>query len=332
MPQPVAVVFVHGIHTLEPGYQQAMQTAIEARLPPRLRELVTFEPVFWAEHVRRRQKLYRDAVAEQGLFRDGRFRRLVVQGLGDAAAYQKTKSYKNSAYYEIQSEVRKAIEKLDADGPPDRPLIFIAHSLGCHIVSSFIWDVNTIKNWDEARIARADEQEQAFANYLKGGSPFRRLDTAAGLVMMGSNMPLFTFTFGPDKIMPITVSRNAEDPAAFPGAALAPATLGRVRWDNYYSRNDLLGYPLKPLNAAYAREPLLRDIEVASEGWWQRAASIVLPKVASAFTYGAHTGYWTNRRVVRGATDLITAIATAGDEPASSRFAVLKRLIPGRSG
>ena len=226
MPQPVAVVFVHGIHTLEPGYEQAMQAAIKARLPQRLQGHVTFELVFWAEHVRRRQKLYRDAVAKQGLFRDGSFRRLVLQGLGDAAAYQKTKSYKNSAYYEIQSEVRKVIEKLDAQGQPDRPLIFIAHSLGCHIVSSFIWDVNTIKNWDEARIARADEQEQAFANYLQGGSPFRRLDTAAGLVMMGSNMPLFTFTFGPDRIMPITKARDGANPAAFPGSGLDAGTRG----------------------------------------------------------------------------------------------------------
>ena len=329
MPQPVAAVFVHGIHTLEPGYETAMREAIFARLPPHLRDLVTFEPVFWAGRVRERQKQYLDAAAGQKLFRDGRFRRLVVQGLGDAAAYQKTKSYRNSAYYEIQSDVRAALEKLDAQGPPDRPLIFIGHSLGCHIVSSFIWDVNTIKNWDEARIARADEQEQAFANYLKGGSPFRRLDTAAGLVMMGSNMPLFTFTFGPDRIMPITASRSPSDKAAFPGAALDAATLSRVRWNNYYSRNDLLGYPLKPLNAAYAKEPLLRDIEVASEGWWQRGVSTVMPKASTAFTYRAHTGYWTNRRVVRGAADLIAAIATAGDAPVTGRFAALKRLIPG---
>lgn len=323
MTQPVAVVFVHGIHTLEPGYETAMRDAIVARLPPRLRELVTFEAVFWAERVRKRQKQYLDEVAAHGLFRDGRFRRLVVQGLGDAAAYQKTKSYKNSAYYEIQSDVRATLEKLDAQGPPDRPLVFIAHSLGCHIASSFIWDVNTIKNWDDARIARADEQEQAFANYLRGGSPFRRLDTAAGLVMMGSNMPLFTFTFGPDRIMPITTARDADDKVAFPGAALDAVTRGQVRWNNYYSRNDLLGYPLKPLNAAYAQEPLLRDIEVASEGWWQRGVSRVLPKASTAFTYRAHTRYWTNRRVVRGAADLIAAIATADEPPAKSRFSGL---------
>ena len=130
MPQPVAVVFVHGIHTLEPGYEQTMRDAIVARLPAHLRDLVTFEPVFWAERVRKRQKQYLDAAAGQRLFRDGRFRRLVVQGLGDAAAYQKTKSFKNSAYYQIQSDVRDALEKLDSQGQPDRPLIFIGHSLG----------------------------------------------------------------------------------------------------------------------------------------------------------------------------------------------------------
>lgn len=327
MAQPVAVVFVHGIHTLGPDYHKRMQDAIEARLPARLRELVTFRPVFWANRVRERQKQYLDVVAKNGLFEANAYRLLVVQGLGDAAAYQKTKSYKNSAYYQIQSDVRDVLEGLDAQGPPDRPLIFVGHSLGCHIISSFVWDINTIKTWREERLASEDEKVREFAAYLKGGSPFRRLDTLAGLVMMGSNMPLFTFTFGPDRVMPITTSREQERPA-FPGAHLSDATLRKVRWLNYYSRNDLLGYPLKPLNSAYANEPLLDDIEVAAEGWMGRGISTMAPPVAPAFAYRAHTGYWINRRVVRGTADLITSVATADEPPAKQRFAFLKRFQP----
>ncbi len=169
-----------------------------------------------------------------------------------------------------------------------------------------------MKQWGEARAGKEDEEAFRFAEYLKGGSPFRRLDTLAGLVMMGSNMPLFTFTFGPDRIMPITTSRGPEETPAFPGAALSGATLEAARWLNFYSRNDLLGYPLKPLNRAYAAEPRLSDIEVATEGWWRRAASRLVPQLAPAFTYRAHTRYWQNRRVVRGTADLIAAIARAG--------------------
>lgn len=320
MVQPVAVVFVHGINTLESGYHAPMQAAIEAALPPRLRDSVAFRAVYWAERVRHRQQQYLDAVGKRKLFKDTGHRRLVIQGLGDAAAYQKTKSFRNSAYYEIQSDVRAVLEDLDQEGPPDRPLVFIGHSLGCHILSSFAWDINSIKHLSAARLASDDEEVGKFAAYLRGGSPFRRLDTLAGLVMMGSNMPLFTFTFGPDRVFPITRSRDEEEQPAFPGKSLAAKTLSRARWVNYYSRNDLLGYPLKPLNEAYAAEPLLEDIEVASEGALRRLVSYVVPPVAA---YRAHTGYWTNPKVVRGAAALIASIATAEEPAPKSRFAFL---------
>lgn len=324
--QPVAVVFVHGIHTLEPGYHARMQAALEAQLPANVRSSVTFRSVFWAGRVRERQKQYLDAVATAALFDVNAYRRLVVQGLGDAAAYQKTRSYRNSAYYQIQSDVRTVLDELDSENLPERPLIFVGHSLGCHIISSFVWDINTVKQWGAARAADEDEEVLRFAEYLKGGSPFRRLDTLAGLVMMGSNMPLFTFTFGPDRIMPITTSRSPEEAPAFPGSALPEATLDRARWLNFYSRNDLLGYPLKPLNAAYAREARLSDIEVAAEGWWRRTISRLVPALSPAVAYRAHTGYWVNDRVVRRTADFITAIATAGETPAPrNKFAFWRR-------
>ena len=316
MAQPVAVVFVHGINTFEPGYHEPMQQALERRLPARLKGLITYRAVFWAERVRARQQQYLDAVRARRLFDESAYRRLVIQGLGDAAAYQKTKSFRNSAYYEIQGDVRAVLEDLDRDNLPNRPLIFIGHSLGCHIVSSFAWDINSIKHLSAAQIASEDEEVGKFVSYLKDGSPFRRLDTLAGLVMMGSNMPLFTFTFGPDRVFPITRSRGDGTKPAFPGCSLEAETLARARWVNYYSRNDLLGYPLQPLNEAYAAEPLLTDLEVASEGPLRRLASFMFPPFAA---YRAHTGYWTNRKVVRGAADLITSIATAG-EPAPQRW------------
>ena len=201
-------------------------------------------------------------------------------------------------------------------------MILIGHSLGCHIISSFIWDVNTIKNWDEERLASEGEEIREFADYLRNGSPFRRLDTLAGLVMMGSNMPLFTFTFGPSRIMPITSSRHPDGVPAFPGKHLDAATRERARWLNFYSRNDLLGYPLKPLNDAYANEPLLEDIEVASEGPLFRAAGYVSQPLVA---YSAHTGYWNNRRVIRGAADLITSVATAGEPVRKGRFSFWRK-------
>jgi hypothetical protein len=317
MPRPVAVVFVHGIATMDPDYHKPMQALIARSLPKAVAEQITFRSVYWADPVRKRQRRYLDAVQRAGLFRKTGTRSLVVEGLGDAAAYQKTKQFQNSSYFEIQAKLREVLDDLDQQGLPDRPLIFIGHSLGCHIVSSFAWDINSVKQMPQGLIQKEHADVGHFVEYLRGGSPFRRLDTLAGLVMMGSNMPLFTFTFGPDKVFPITRSRNAEERPAFPGAALDEETRTRASWLNFYSRHDLLGYPLRPLNKAYADEPRLTDVEVVSEGWWRRIAFFLFP-VASA--YAAHTGYWTTRRVVKDSARLIASIATVGDPPPKRRF------------
>jgi hypothetical protein len=135
-------------------------------------------------------------------------------------------------------------------------------------------------------------------------------------------MPLFTFTFGPSRIMPITTSRDPNEPPAFPGKALDTDLCARARWLNYYSRNDLLGYPMKPLNDAYAAEPRLSDIEVASEGLLRRGLGYVAPPLVA---YRAHTGYWNNRRVIRGTADLIMSLVTADEPVRKRRFAFFTR-------
>ncbi|HML30392.1 MAG TPA: hypothetical protein PKE16_16470, partial [Hyphomicrobium sp.] len=74
---------------------------------------------------------------------------------------------------------------------------------------------------------------------------------------------------------------------------------------------------LKPLNDAYANEPLLDDIEVASEGLLFRGLGYLSQPLVA---YHAHTGYWNNRQVVRGAADLITSLATVGEPEPKRRF------------
>ncbi len=87
---------------------------------------------------------------------------------------------------------------------------------------------------------------------------------------MGCNMPLFTFTFGPDRIVPITQARTPTEHPAFPGIGLPPNVKAKARWLNYYSRNDLLGFSAEALNGAYAGEKRISDIAVVSEGRWKK--------------------------------------------------------------
>lgn len=309
MGRDVAVIFVHGIQARDSEYSGAFQTRLRQALPRGLRPNLKCRAVFWGDIVRGRSQLYLNQAQITAGIVDNQYRRLVVEGLGDAAAYQKTRRRENSAYYAIQERLTQALADADPKEDPNRPLIMIGHSLGCHIISSYAWDLNRLSQLSDAEVAEWDDPYiTEFIAQLRAASPFRRLETFAGFITLGNNMPLFTFTFGPDKVYPITRPPGANMRSAFPGIALSEAIIKQARWLNFFSRNDLLGYPLKSLNAAYNGEARLTDHIVSSEGYVRAA---LLPSSLNAMR--AHVGYWVHRGVVRRTAQLISDIMIADD-------------------
>lgn len=335
MPREVVVVFVHGIAVENTGYSRPLQTAIVKQLDrmarvtagtERASEYVDFREVFWADVVRGHQTNYLGYAERTAGLKPTWMHTLVVQGLGDAAAYQKTQRFKNSAYYKIQKRLRDRIGEVAAGKTDCRPMIIVAHSLGCQIVSTYAWDLHRYKAPDaKARLIKAlqdgapddsaDSETKAlyagnlaFIDSLTNKSPFERLDTLAGLVTVGCNIPLFTFTFGPHSVFPITQTDDETMPPPFPGQKLDWGAQLKARWLNYYSLNDPLGYPLKPLSTRYESERLLSDHQVMSEGRWRGTLMRALPWARPLIANAAHQGYWRNREVARGAASLISDI------------------------
>lgn len=302
----VVVVFVHGINVTCQDYYEPMRDRILRAMPKRTRGNIVFRAVFWADIVRGRQQEYLLYAHNSSEFSSTNLHRLVIEGLGDAAAYQKTRA-SNSAYRDIQSRLIKVLRDVTLGKDDRRPLVFIAHSLGCHIVSSFAWDMHKAK----ANLA----DDTAFAH--DDASPFERLETFAGFVTMGSNQPLFTFNIGPQNVHPITRALRDGMAPAFPGANLTNAVAAKVKWLNFYSRNDPLGYPLKPLNDAYDREPKLRDVHVSAEG--RLRAMLLRGRFRQLCALKAHSGYWTNPTVVREVAAMIDSISRADEGAAAPR-------------
>jgi hypothetical protein len=318
--QHVAVIFVHGIHGNVLDFAGKMERKLREQLADDLQPYLQFRSVFWADKVRGNQGDYYGAVQKTRSVRHRTLRKLVIETLGDAAAYQKTPNRQNSVYYAVHEKIGNAIGELDLPDHKDRPLILIGHSLGCHVISTFLYDLNKLKQSTKAEIRAEIADDELLAEWLGEweklrpgkASPFRRLDTLAGIVTMGNNMPLFTFTFGPKRVRPITVApeirRVADDPdapkereihAAFPGAALPEPLRTNAQWLNFYSKRDLLGFPLKELYGHVAR---IHDIDVRSESPW------LIPWV---WCYFAHTRYWTNRIVLRDTARLIRNVVEA---------------------
>jgi hypothetical protein len=308
MPQHVAVVFVHGIFARAIQYSLPMQEQLLKLLPRELRRYVNFEEVFWAGPVRGRQAAYMRNARNDARIVENRLRDFFIQGLGDAAAYQKTFKRENSIYYQVHDEISQTLGRFDKRLHSNTPLVLIGHSLGSHIISTYAWDVNKLKQRSDDDLQREPEDMRDLHEELKNATPFCRLDTLAGLVTFGSNIPLFTFTFGAARVYPLTTAPHTSGAGllrpAFPGSALSEGLKEGAKWLNFYSRRDVLGYPLKPLNEYFNTEPRIQDVCVRSES----IASRLFPYWSN---YSAHIGYWKNAVVLRKTADLIRGIVEA---------------------
>jgi pimeloyl-ACP methyl ester carboxylesterase len=311
MARDVVVIFVHGIGVESQNYDAPLRDRIQAQLGSPFGNHVKFHSVYWANAVRDRQRGFLDQARLAPGFNAHSLHEFVIQRLGDASAYQKTSHRIESTYFTIQAKMRETISKARNSPHDRRPLIFIGHSLGCHIASSYAWDLHKLKHQIATGTSNAwDTNTADWANAVRQASPLERLDTWAGFITMGSNQPLFTFQLNKDQIFPITRTNLSDGVAAFPGATLDPSLKAVARWDNLFSKNDPLGYPLGPLNDEYRKERRLRDHAVTSEGWF--LSKIVRGRFLRQWlSIRAHERYWTDKSVAAHATQLITEIITA---------------------
>lgn len=269
MAKEIAVLILHGMGSQQAGFAEPMIAEVSNRLAGLDKDpaAVAWEPVFWADVLEKRQNQYlRAAVRANNLDFMG-LRKFVVSALGDAAAYRRVKGKATSVYGQIHARVRDAVRRVYANelGHNARPLVFIAHSLGGQIMSNYVWDTQTARS--------------------RKGNVFERMETLAGIITFGCNMPLFTFAHDRGDLKPIR----------FPGNALPAAVKRKARWLNFYDRDDVLGYPLKPINGAYARV-VSRDIVINVGG------------VLTSWNPLSHEKYWTDSDFTEYVADFLASL------------------------
>jgi hypothetical protein len=267
MPKTLAVLVIHGIGSQAPGYSAAMQAKADARIAQLGRDPlhIAWKEIYWADILHVRQEQYLSDAGQANKLDYLWLRRWVVSALGDASAYQQIRTASNNTYELIHARIQTGLNELFTNdlGGTERPLVIMAHSLGGHIISNYIWDVQ--------HAAPGSQHANAFEN----------LDTLVGLITFGCNLPLFTFAY--TQVVPIT----------FPPPGLPPDLLAkRPEWINFYDPDDVLGYPLKPLNAAYAGV-VARDIEINAGG------------LLTSWNPASHDQYWTDNDLTAPAAELI---------------------------
>jgi hypothetical protein len=229
----LAVVVIHGMGSQSPDYADDMIDELNQRVSDSGKdaEAIAWQTIYWDDILQGRQlKYFRDA-KRSGDLDFISLRKFMLTAFGDASAYQKVDSDANTVYEEIHRRVEDVIHNLyvsDLASQP-KPLIVLAHSLGGHIMSNYIWDVQHADN--------------------PPANAFERMDYLAGIVTFGCNIPLFTFAY--EKVVPI----------AFPPLNLPGPLKKKAKWFNFYDPDDVLGYPLKAINPDY-RKVVARDIPI----------------------------------------------------------------------
>lgn len=277
MGYPLAVLFIHGIGRTKPGYSHPLAKALESRFVRSVRgeapdpgSQLVFEEVNWSLALQAAEDALWARLASSGApLRYERLRHFMLDFAADAIAYQPTHNDR-SAYDAIHGEVASATRRLQERAGARAPLCVIGHSLGSVIASNYLYDLLKPR-----RSFMCDEVRRRL-----GRSPLERGETVALLVTLGSPIALWSLRY-PRFGVPVTLpaKRLAEHHPAL-----------RPRWVNFYDPDDVIGYPLKPLNAAYD-DAVDEDRAVDAGSWLTRWNPM------------SHTGYWGDSEVARVIAD-----------------------------
>lgn len=260
----IALLIVHGMGDTAPDFHEELIAPLRARLQHAW-DRVAWRPVYYQPILQRNERAIfeqmRPAVRWEGL------RELMLFGFSDAGSLEHKKELALSPYWQTQRLILERLDELfDAAGGP-LPLAIVAQSLGGQVISNYIWDAQQPRAY--AGIWNGDLDDDTIA-----GTPrdrFRRMRSLQRLLTTGCNIPIFVA--GHPAIEPIDRRLLA---AGF-------------RWINQFDPDDVLGWPLAQLSAAYAS--LVEDHAVNASG------ATLAGRIKSLTPY-SHTQYWSTPAVL----------------------------------
>ena len=277
----VALITVHGMGETPPEYADALMDSVRARLGALAGQAV-MRPVYYQKILQDNQALVWDRTKSLSTVRFDELRKFVLYGFGDAAGLENRKEIPGSVYELAQGEIARALMSAHALRP-GMPVVFLAQSLGCQVLSSYIYDAQkaaegrpvgagiwrNIDAWARQTYRRSLTASER--SFLGAGS-------CAGLVTTGCNIPIFVAAHKEMHIIPIR----------------APTSL--FKWINFYDPDDALGWPLQPLSAGY--RTLVEDRVVnANDG--------VLSMVLKSWNPLSHNLYWRDDTVLDAVTAML---------------------------
>ena len=273
----VALLTIHGMGEQPLDYADDMRRALSHRMGASFAN-VDVHSVYY-EHLLKPNELdVWNRTRERATVRYEQLRKFILFGFADAAGLENRKEYDNSVYEQAQMEIARALLAILATRGPDTPIVLLAHSLGCQVMSSFIYDAQKRAGggavaagiWKPGRMADSLTAEQR---------KFLQCGTVRTFVTTGCNIPVFVSAHQRMDVKPI-IKPN-------PG----------FTWLNLYDPDDALGWPLQPLEGGY--ETLVEDRVV-------NAGQGILDFMTKSWNPLSHTAYWTDDEIIKPLASLLS--------------------------
>jgi hypothetical protein len=278
----VALITIHGMGITERTYAGPLLAGLRAHMGA-LYAKVAPQSVYYQHILQANEQTVWDRVDRDSKVHYDDLRKFLLFGFGDAAGLESRKEDPDSVYELAQMEVAKSLlaayRKGCAATPPEPavPVVFISQSLGCQVLSNYLYDAQQAAAgvvpvragiWKDiqrsAKVFAGGVLSAAEIKFLAGG-------TCVGWITTGCNIPIFVAAHKTMDIVPIA----------------APTQL--FKWLNIYDPDDVLGWPLQPLSPGY--QALVEDRPI-------NAGQGALNWILKSWNPLAHTAYWTDDEVI----------------------------------
>ena len=153
-------------------------------------------------------------------------RKSLLCSFGDATSLEHSLHKDKETYLAVQKEIQDKLAAVLEDFQNDggKPIVIIAQSLGCQVISNYIWDaknyINIFEDTGSTNLVSKDDGRQ---NFMK-------LKSLKCLITTGCNIPIFVSGIK---------EREFEKPNE------------EFEWFNFYGPDDALGWPSKQLGKSY---------------------------------------------------------------------------------
>ncbi|MCW8915784.1 MAG: hypothetical protein OQK24_08015 [Magnetovibrio sp.] len=219
----VALVTLHGMGKIKPNYFGDLEKGLKKRLGDRWSQ-ISFQNVQYAPAMQKPQDaLWKDVNGEPNNDIDSsRLRKFFLYSFSDASSLEHSAQRGEGTYLAAQKAIQMKLKRAyrDLKNVNDKHVVIIAQSLGCQVISNYLWDAQKGKNIFKNTDGIAPDE-------LK----FLKLKSLKHLITTGCNIPIF--------VGGMTTRKCFSKPH------------GDFKWDNYYDPDDALGWPVRQLGKTF---------------------------------------------------------------------------------